>query len=328
MFNNIILVVAEPVMNKEGREINFEMVGKAHSLSLENHAKVITLMFEPKSAELEITMKQLECENFLLCELDYGTKYTQYAQAVVNICQQYQPSLVMFAGTILGKSISATVATRLNGGLTADCIDIQIGDDGKYFFSRAAMGSSMIAHIRCVEDCIQMCTVKRGIFEAVKKDKHSKIQIENYQLDTVHSDKKTLLVHAIEPMEKELTKNIEKKHIFFGIGRGVHIQDIPKLIELAEYYNAEYVCTRSLVEEGIFDRSRQVGQSGIAIKPDLYIAFGISGASQHMVGLSNAKVIVAINNAKDAKIFNYADYSVINDTHDIISCMYSQIIEQ
>ena len=328
MFNNIILVVTEPVMNKDGGEINFEMVGKAYSLSLENHAKVIALMLEPKSDELETIMKQLECENFLLCELDYGTKYTQYAKAVVNICQQYQPSLVMFAGTTLGKTISAIAATRLNGGLIADCIDIQIGDDGKYYFSRAAMSSSMIAHIKCVKGCIQMCTVKRGIFEAVKKDKHSKIQVENYQLDTFHTDKKTLLVHTIEPMEKELTKNIENAHIIFGIGRGVHIQDIPKLIELAEYYNAEYVCTRSLVEEGVFDRSRQVGQSGITIKPDLYIAFGISGASQHMVGLSNVKVIVAINNAKDAKIFNYADYSVVNDTHDIISYMYSQIIEQ
>ena len=321
-----ILVVTHPYAGNDGN-INFELIRKAYDLSKGNSADVKILMMEKFSDELIQLYKRYGGKNFLIYEAEQELEYICYAELIAQVCRKYKPNLILYPGTELGKAIAATIATILHAALIADCIDIQPLNEDKYSFSRTAMNDSIIAKIRCVKDCIQMCTVKRNVFEAKEVCSIGEENIEFVLSDKAIQDNQVPeILETTENIKTVRDCQIENARIIFGIGRGVLKDDIKKVEDLARIFHAEIACTRIIVEEQIMDKSRQIGQSGKMVSPDIYVAFGTSGASQHMVGLKNAKKIIAINRDKDAMICKYADYVFIADTHKFIACMYSDFV--
>lgn len=322
---NTILVVTQPYI-RLSIDINMELISKANELSEDNHATVLVLVMEGVLKETLQAYSRYGGDEFLICEVETQKDFIYYSNIVVQACKEFQPDLVMYPGTDLGKAISATVAVDLGAALVADCIDIQVLENGEYCFTRAAMNSCIIAQIRCMKDCIQMCTIKKNTFPLKELVKEKQIVIHNIPL--LQDETGEVTVRTIQSTIEEAVQKsrIEDANVIFGVGRGVLPQDIPLVEQIAKYYKAEVGCSRYYVEEKVMDKSQQIGQSGNCVSPDIYIALGISGASQHMVGLKNAKKIIAINNDENAAIMKYADYIVIANTHETIHAMYSKML--
>jgi len=322
---NTILVVTQPCVGRDC-EINNELISKANELSVDNNATVLTLIMESISQDILRDYSRYGGDKYLICEVDAKRDYVFYSELVVQVCNMYHPALVLYPGTELGKAVSATAAIDLEAALVADCIDIKALEDGEYCFTRAAMNSCIIAQIKCVKECVQMCTIKKNTFHIKELDEYKRPEIQN--ITYLKPKEESESIHVINRIIDETIQRsrIEDASIIFGVGRGVLPQDIPLVEQIARHYRAEVGCSRYYVEENVMDKAQQIGQSGYCVKADIYIAMGISGASQHMVGVKNVKKIIAINNDENANIMKYADYVMLGDTHEIINAMYSKII--
>lgn len=321
-----ILVITHPYAGHDS-DINCELVNEAYHLSRDNGANVKILIMEKFFGELIPLYQRYGGKNFLIYEAEQELEYICYVDLIAQVCRKYKPHLVLYPSTELGKAIAATMAIILQAALVADCIDIQPLDEDKYSFSRTAMNDSIVAKIRCAKDCIQMCTVKRNVFEVKEVCSIEEENIEFILPEKAAQDNKMPeILEITENVKTVCDCQIENARIIFGIGRGVLKDDIKKVEDLAKIFHAEIACTRIIVEEQIMDKARQIGQSGKMVSPDIYVAFGISGASQHMVGLKNAKKIIAINRDENAMICKYADYVFIADTHKFISSMHSHFV--
>ncbi len=314
-----ILVVCD--CSTEMNDHMAQIISKARTLADESDHTVCALYIGEKK---ESTIKVIsECGTDLVL---FGTSCKnvgmwQYSDIITDIVKERKPQLILFQATNLGKDIAAVISTRFEAGLTADCIEILYDSKEGFLFVRAAICDSVVAQISCINCDINMGTVKEGVFEISKIDRKSDMQVLDF---TVHDDQGKygkneicLEVQQVEQIENEI--NINKYATVFCIGRGASSPECVEAIYLlAQKYNACVVGTRPIVEDGIIEKARQVGQSGKSISPQLYVGFGVSGASQHLVGIRNAKKIIAINRDLKAPIFEYADYSIVADVTEIL----------
>lgn len=221
------------------------------------------------------------------------------------------PVLVLTGSNKHNCEMAASIATALEIGLVAECIEIKMDQgDKKLKFSRAAISSSVIADIICDECDIQMSTIKKDCFIAqCIPCKHQEKTII-HKVITVHKDNKLhyKLINkmVIEPVNERV--KLDGK-VIIGVGRGA-VKCMPRIKMLADLLQTEIGVTRPIVDEGLIPYSQQIGQSGKSIKPDLYIALGVSGASQHLVGVLNAKKVIAVNTDEEAPIRKYCDYFI------------------
>jgi electron transfer flavoprotein alpha subunit len=226
--------------------------------------------------------------------------------------------MVLFVSTCIGQELAARVSIRHKVGLTAECINIKY-ENNQFIFVRAAMNSSVIASIVSVNSKFGMCTIKHNVFKKRKcKIKHSMTihYINECNISQVNNNK-----YIIESIEQKLAQAVyfDNARVIFGCGRGVINSGCLELFKkAAQRYNAEIACTRPLVENGIFPYERQVGQSGVSIAPKIYVAFGISGASQHIIGILNTDTVIAINNDVNAPIFEHSNYKVVYDVREVL----------
>lgn len=256
--------------------------------------------------------------------------YLAFSSVIGEVIKEHEADLVMFPETTLCKAIAATVSTQLGAGLTADCIDIDLVD-GQFIFSRTALNSSVIADIQCINTKYQCCTVKNRVFhdciheiEMIDMVENTTGTIEFKEAYPTASIYRALKRIGIESFQKDVV-NIASTKIIFAVGRGINREDFYSVGQLAGLVGAEVGGTRIMVENGLIPKSRQIGQSGIHVVPDLYVAFGISGASQHIVGMKSSKTIIAINHDKEAPIFRYADYGIVDDAHNVITSLLSAV---
>lgn len=253
-----------------------------------------------------------------LCEIE---GFVKYEDILYEIYKKYKPQLVLFIANVKEKDCAAKFAIKIKAGLTADCINVIKDQNGNFVFTRTAMSDSVIAEIICMNTETSMCTVKGNIFESNFNYDSERIY-EAIELGKQYIDSNLQVVGDIVSNVMALKKKVDfsKTKIVFGIGRGVRDEKTRKLIqEIAEKLHAEIAGTRAVVENGLIEKERQIGQSGISIRPEIYIACGISGAIQHIVGITKANTIIAINKDKKAPIFNYADYVIIGDCFEILN---------
>ena len=171
-----------------------------------------------------------------------------------------------------------------------------------------------------------MCTVKPNIFiPYVKQVDFQKEEVEEFHCE-VRSDYADR-IHWVGTKENDTVEvcKLEKSKIIFAVGRGVSDEDFQGIQKLANHYGADIGGTRIMVEKGKIPKARQIGQSGVNVAPDLYIAFGISGANQHIAGIQNAKNVIAINSDEKAAIFDYSDYGMISDVHDVVENFVNKV---
>ena len=242
-----------------------------------------------------------------------------YAEALADLSVRVNPMSVIVPGTVRGREVAPLTAAMLKTGLTADCTALSM-EDGKLAMTRPAFGGDLMATITC-DKHPQMATVRPGIFKA-------KDPIPG-KTGTVISRPFTpkLMKKIIEESSVSEGYDISDAKILLSLGNGIRDEEVIGLAEeIAQKIGAKVSCSRALVEKGWFDHSRQVGQSGRAVSPDLYIAAGISGSSQHMAGV-RAKRIVAINNDPDAPINAFADKCIVGDATEILRSVYRSLQE-
>jgi len=230
-----------------------------------------------------------------------------YAEALAQVAERVNPATVLIGATPRGRETAPRLASMLGSGLTADCTGI-VADGRKVIITRPAFGGVLTADIECI-GFPQMATIRQGVFPAPEKREGQGTaiywQYAGEQAKEVLSER--------EPSKDG--KDISDARVLIALGAGIRDRSMIELAEkIAESIDGAMVCcSRALVERGWMPQSRQVGMSGRIVRPDVYVALGISGAVQHIAGMSGAKRIIAVNTDEDAPIHGYADLSIISD---------------
>ncbi len=245
-----------------------------------------------------------------------------YARAIGDLIKEKQPQIVLMGGTMTGRDLMPRIAARVGAGLAPDCIGLEIVD-GKLKALRPAIAGKVRVEIGYKSD-IQMATLRPNVFERLEPDTSKTANIEKVTFEPTDLDTKQKLVEFVskETGRPELTE----AEIIVSGGRGMKgPENFAMLEELADLLGAAVGASRAAVDAGWRPQSDQVGQTGKTVTPNLYIAVGISGAIQHLAGMSSSKYIVAINKDPDAPIFNVADFGVVGDLFKVVPLLIEEV---
>lgn len=257
------------------------------------------------------------------CEKKAENLEENYADAICELVNAEKPEILLFGATMFGRSLAPRVAAGLRTGLTADCTVLAIDEEtGLLQQTRPAFGGNLMATIVCPRHRPQMATVRPGIMKALTPDTSRKGEV----VTAATGARAISGLELLEVVKAEKTESIKDAKIIIDCGRGVGSKKNLKLVkELCEKLGAAYGCSRPLVDTGLCEYPHQVGQTGCTVAPDLLICLGVSGAIQHLAGITNAKKIIAVNNDPDAPIFAAAHYKVVADCMDVVKEMLAQL---
>ena len=248
-----------------------------------------------------------------------------YAKALVTLVEKYGPTSMLIGATNNGRDLGPRVSCRLATGLTADCTGLDIDEEtGNVAWTRPAFGGNLMATIMCPDNRPQIGTVRPGVFK--KGDEAAgKAEIIKEDIHVAPEEIRTQVLEIIKEMGDEKV-DLEGAEIIVSGGRGVGgPEGFEPIRELAEALGATVGASRAAVDAGWIAHAHQVGQTGKTVGPKLYIACGISGAIQHLAGMSSSDCIVAINKDPDAAIFSVADYGIVGDLFEVIPVLISEI---
>lgn len=253
---------------------------------------------------------------------DYLTE--QYTQAMSQAIDKYKPNIVMFGATTIGRDLAPRLAAKVSTGLTADCTKLDISDTKELLMTRPAFGGNLMATIICSNHRPQMSTVRPGVMQKGVKDTSRKGEIEEFAPKFDASKFKVKLVKNVKENKGKI--DITEAKILVSGGRGVgNKEGFEKLAGLAKVIGAEVSSSRAMVDAGVMPHEVQVGQTGKTVRPNLYMACGISGAIQHLAGMEESEFIIAINKDKFAPIFGVADIGIVGDVHKIIPILTEKL---
>ena len=249
-----------------------------------------------------------------------------YTSAVVSIVKKYKPEIFLVGATTQGRDLAGSVATELKTGLTADCTELDVDPNTRLLYStRPTFGGNLMATILCETKKPQMATVRPRVLEMPKPDAARKGEILTESYTIKDGDIKVRLLEFIESEGQE-GPDLEVANVIVAGGRGLgDPKNFAILKELADALGGELGSSRPPVEAGWIGHANQIGQTGLTVRPRLYIACGISGAIQHTVGMRNSDVIIAINSDPDAPIFNIATYGITGDLTKIVPVMTEEV---
>lgn len=316
---NAVFVYAEQVDNRI-TPVSLELLGKAHDLAEKLGSQVVALLLGFQVAELTNILTSYGAQAIVLADhADLGQYRTEpFTQVISQIIERYQPEIVLFGGTSIGRDLAPRVAGRVHTGLTADCTSLEIEEDSKRFLmTRPAFGGNLLATIVCPEHRPAMATVRPGVMVKREPNETAVAEVVDFDGNIVENN---LFTTIREILKKDVSKHdIQDAKIIVAGGRGMHnTEGFALLQDLADSLGGELASSRAAVDAGLQDKSRQVGQTGITVRPLLYIACGISGAIQHLAGMEESDFIIAINSDPTAPIFNVADVGVVGDAFKIV----------
>ncbi len=320
-----IFVFAE---QREGeiKNVAFELIGKACELAEAVGEKVTALLLGENVSPLAQRLIEAGADKVLVVDSPELKNYMTepYTQAVTHIVNIYKPEVLLIGASTIGRDLGPRVSARVKTGLTADCTGLAISDDRDLMMTRPAFGGNLMATIICKEHRPQISTVRPGVMRSRPVDKSRKGEIEKVEVPFDTSAFKVRLVRK-EKKQKSLVDITEAKILVSG-GRGVGSKDgFSKLQALASCIHAEVSSSRAMVDAGLMDHDRQVGQTGKTVRPDVYFACGISGAIQHLAGMEESDYIIAINKDKFAPIFNVADLGIVADLSKVIPLLTQKL---
>jgi electron transfer flavoprotein alpha subunit len=309
-------------------DVSLELVCKGRQLADELNVKTEAVVLGDSVSGLADTLYQYGCDTVYAAE-DARLKYftaVPYTKVVVELVEQHRPNIFMFGATHIGRSLAPRVASQLLAGLTADCTDLRIDDfedkaskrvlKQKLMQIRPAFGGNIIATIANSWDDPQMVTVREGVMPMSEPRKGAKGELVKVP---VALDETDLAVRIIDRFKEDKKSNLKNAQIIVSGGYGVGSKEAFDLIrQFAEIIGAEVGASRAAVDAGWVDHDHQVGQTGITVRPRLYIACGISGSVQHRAGMAESAKIIAINEDAAAPIFSIADYGIVGDLHTVI----------
>jgi len=248
-----------------------------------------------------------------------------YAKTIAGMIRRSTPQVVLFGGTHLGRDLAPRIAQRIYTGLTADCTRLDIDPETRHLLqTRPAFGGNVMATIETPHHRPQMATVRPGVMKEAPRDNRRTGDIIPFEVELSDKDFVARILDAVR--ESKPGVGIEKAKIIVAGGRGLGRADGFKLLaELAGLLGGEIAGSRGTVEKGWIGKERQVGQTGTTVRPELYVACGISGSIQHRAGMDQSKTIVALNKDPEAPIFGVADYGIVGDLYEVIPLMIKEL---
>ena len=232
-----------------------------------------------------------------------------YAQAVYQMVKESDPNVLLFGATSIGRDLAPRLSARLHTGLTADCTKLEIDENGNLFMTRPAFGGNLMATIICPDSRPQMSTVRPGVMQKLQPDASRGGEI--IAVDMAWDASKFAIQVVEEVLETQSVDKIEDAKLLVSCGRGV--KNVEPAFQLAKNLGGTVSSSRALVDAGVMEQARQVGQTGKTVRPQAYLAFGISGAIQHLAGMEDSEFIIAVNTDKGAPIFKVANLGIVAD---------------
>ncbi|HFG9178916.1 TPA: electron transfer flavoprotein subunit alpha/FixB family protein [Clostridioides difficile] len=324
--SNGVWVIGE---QREGKinPVTIELIGEGRKLAdqLGKELAVVIAGYEVEKEVKELLHYSVDKVYYINDPLLKDFTTDGYAISIANLIERKKPEVVLVGATSIGRDIAPRIAGKVGTGLTADCTKLEIDStDNKLLQTRPAFGGNLMATIVCPKNRPQMSTVRPGVMaKAVRNESETGI-LEVVTPELTEKMIRTRLVEIL-PQEKK-SVNLTDARIIVSGGRGLKRAEGFELIkELADKLGAEIGASRAAVDSGWIEHSHQVGQTGTTVRPELYIACGISGAIQHLAGMSDSKYIVAINKDAKAPIFSICDYGIVGDLYEIIPEMIESL---
>ena len=304
--------------SKKVRKVAYELLSEGRKLANVLNEELCAVVLTDKNADYEKEIGAYGADKVYLVENSELAEYDTdvFSMAMVSLINKHKPSVCLYPATIMGRDLAPRVATSIYVGLTADCTALSI-KDGLLLQSRPAFGGNIMADILSPNSRPQMATVRPNVMKLSESTGSVAVVIK----EDIKINKNIKRVKVIERniVHDKASAKIENSDVIISGGRGM--KDVKKfkiLEELASSLNGMVGASRAAVDLGLKEKSRQVGQSGTTVSPKLYVACGISGAVQHIVGMKSSDIIIAINKDPNAPIFNVAKYGIVGDVHEIV----------
>ena len=327
-----VYVFAQQVDN-EISGIAFELLGKAKELAAPLNTQVTAVLIGSGVKSMADQLAQYGADKVIVVDdpelKDYRTE--PYAHALASVINEYKPEIMLVGATAIGRDLGPTVSARVATGLTADCTVLEIGDfplqpipgkedeqkHNQLLMTRPAFGGNTIATIACPFNRPQMATVRPGVMQKIDPIKDAKAEVIEFNPGFTPNNKYVTIKEVVKAVSD--VEDIMDAKILVSGGRGVGSPENFKLLEdLAKVVGGTVSCSRAVVDSGWKPKDLQVGQTGKTVRPQVYFAIGISGAIQHVAGMEESDVIIAINKDEDAPIFDVADYGIVGDLNKIV----------
>ncbi len=310
----------------ELQKVSLELLGEGRKIADKLGVKLTALLLGDNVKSLADTLGRHGADEVIVAENKLLEHYTTdgYTKVICDLANDKKPGIIFIGATFIGRDLGPRVAARLSTGLTADCtvLDVDV-EKADLLATRPAFGGNLMATIACPDHRPQMATVRPGVFSKLP-DEERNFTIEEVEVKLDDSDIRTKIVEIVKET-KEIVDISEANFIVSG-GRGVGAKEnFAILEELAEVLGGTVAGSRAAVENGWLERDYQVGQTGKTVRPNIYIACGISGAIQHVAGMQESDMIIAINKDATAPIMQTADYAIVGDLFKVVPEMTAQI---
>lgn len=312
----------------ELQKVSLELLGEGRRIADELGVKLTALLLGNNIEALATTLAEHGADEVLVADDKNLEHYTTdaYTKVICDLANERKPGILFVGATFIGRDLGPRIAARLSTGLTADCTSLAVeGENGDLLATRPAFGGNLMATIACPDHRPQMATVRPGVFAKITTDP-SNCNIEKVDVQLADSDVRTKVLEIIKS-KKDIVDIAEADFIVAG-GRGVGNKENFKLLEdLAVALGGIVGGSRAAVENGWIDGAYQVGQTGKTVRPQIYIACGISGAIQHVAGMQDSDLIIAVNKDDSAPIMKIADYAIVGDVAKVVPELIAQVKE-
>ena len=312
-------------------DVSLELVCKGRELANRLNVKAEALILGDKLAENIDPLFHYGCDNVFLIESPALEPFTvlPFAEILVKLLKQHRPNIFLVGASLKGRELAPRVASTMLAGLTADCTNLQIDDfvdkinkksyNDKLMQIRPAFGGNIIATIVNTWQDPQMVTVREGVMKMTQPDTSRKGKVTKVKPEI---SAESQVISVLKRVSEEKSIDLKKAQILVSGGYGVGSKENFKLIyNLADALGADVGASRAAVDAGWIDHDRQVGQTGVTVRPKLYIACGISGSVQHRAGMDESSKIIAIDTDSEAPIFGVAHYGIVGDLNEVIPKM-------
>ena len=334
-----VFVFAQQVDNVISN-IAYELIGKGKELAKDLGVEVTAVLVGSDVKGLADQLAEYGADKVIVVDdpelKEYRTE--PYTHAIASVIKEFKPEIFLIGATAIGRDLGPRVCARIHTGLTADCTKLDIGDfpmnpvpgretkHNQLLMTRPAFGGNTLATIACPDFRPQMATVRPGVMQKAPKEAGKKAVVTEFNPGFTKNNKYVDILEVVKAVSN--TVDIMDAKILVSGGRGVGSPENFKILDdLAEAIGGTVSCSRAVVDAGWKPKDLQVGQTGKTVRPNVYFAIGISGAIQHLAGMEESDIIVAINKDESAPIFDVADYGVVGDLNKIVPMLTEKIKE-
>lgn len=314
----------------EGRiaKVSYELLGRGKELAEELGTEVTAVLLGHQVKELAEDLASHGADRVVIADDPALAVYMTepYVTAMTAIVKKNNPDIVLFGATAIGRDLAPRVSARIGTGLTADCTKLEIQEKtNNLMMTRPAFGGNIMATILCPKHRPQMATVRPGVMEKLAPFDNPDCRMEEVAVENLDASKNVEILEVVRKVSEKT--DIADVDVLVSGGRGMGAKENFAMLEaLADALGGTVSASRAAVDAGWQEKDRQVGQTGKTVRPSLYIACGISGAIQHLAGMEESDIIVAVNKDETAPIFGAADFGIVGDACQIVPKLTQAIL--